>query len=366
MRRGIGFIVLALAGLALAQPPASDPYTITCTLERGRLFAPLTINDQGGLLAMVDAGLQAPVISTQTASSLRIEESATHRATLARFALTEKVTYSGEAAVSDLAVFGERLGTPFDAIAPLYQPGLEVSIDLARTQLAYRPLSEATLSARVGGTGPLTLRDGVAPVVQVLVAGKFLRDFVLDLGYPGVASFSEATLNALGLLATNPDAIRTHNADGDSAVQFRLPTSLRIGETELDQPICDMTPGADRLGLGALAFFRLTLNYEAGLARWESNAGPRVAPQPLIAYGLTLHRLRAGQWELAVTEDSPASEAGILPGAILAGIGDTPLRQTNHAATGRLLRAEEGNSIDLTIVQQGTPRDLSLTARRLL
>lgn len=367
-------LIFTLAAKTMAQDlapvpsgtPARDAYTVTCTLERGRIIAPLTVNAQEGLRALVDAGLQAPVLSTQTAASLHIETSAAHRATLERFAFTDKLEFRGDAAVADLATFTERLGAPLDAIAPLHQPGLEVTLDLAHAQILYRPLDDAKLSARAGGVEPLTLRDGVTPLVPVLIAGKYVREMLLDLSFGGVASFSEATLDALGLLGTNPDAIRTVNGEGGDAVQFRLPTSLRIGETDLEQPVCDMAPGPDRLGLGALAHFRLTLNYEAGLLRWESNAGPQIAAQPLIAYGLTLHRLRAGQWELAVTNDSPASEAGILPGATLAGIGNTPLRQTNHAATGRLLRADVGSTIDVTIVQQGTPLSLTLVARRLL
>lgn len=348
------------------QSVATAAYTVVCNLERGRPLAPITVGTREGLLALLDAGLQAPVISSQTSAALGFVPSAHQSITLDSLALAPKVEYRGPALLADLAPWTERLGTTIDAIVPLHQPGLEVTLDLAHAQIDYRPLAEALLTSRVDGTGPLVLRNGDTPTIQVLVDGKFMREMVLDLSFAGVASFSQATLEELGMLARNPDAIRTHNGDGGTVVQFRLPGALRLGNTDLDQPICDMAPGPDRLGLGALRHFRLTLNYEAGLARWDSPNGARIAPEALVAYGITLYRLRAGQWELAVTEDSPAAEAGIVPGATLAGIGDTPLRQTGHAATGRLLRATEGDVLDLTVIQQGTPLAVTLVARRLL
>ncbi len=365
MRRAMGALLGLILSLNVMAQASDKAYTLTCDPARGRLLVPVTINGTPGFTALLDAGLLAPVVSHQALATLRIAGDATGSVALTGFELSAKVRHEGNAAAGDLAALSETLGTTIDAIAPLHQPGLEVTVDVAQGRVTYRPLNEALLGATGDGTVPLRLREGGVPVVQVLIDGKHQRELALDLAYPGVACLSEETLMAIGLLQKDPPALRTLNADGRATVQFRLPT-LRVGNTEIEAPIGEMAPGADRLGLGALQHFEVTLNYEAGLIRWRANAGPTVPAQPLVGYGLALARLRAGQWELGVAEGSPAAEAGILPGAILAGIGNTPLRKTDHATTGRLLRAVPGQELLLTVVQAGSPLELLLTARELL
>lgn len=365
MRRAIPWMLLALlAGGAVAE--AADPaYTVTCDLARGRLVAPVSINGAPGYSALVDAGLMAPVISNQAVAALGMVADADGSVALTGFDLSPRLGFEGRAATGDFAAITEALGQNVDAIAPLHQPGLEVTLDLGQGRVVYRPLDKALLGNTGDGTLPLRLQEGTVPIVQVLIDGKYQRELLLDLAYPGTVSLSEETLQAMGLLAANPAALHTVNADGRSSVQFRLP-DIRIGTTTMTSPIGEMAPGPERIGLGALQYFEVTLNYEAGLIRCVSNAGAVIPAQGQVGYGLSLARLRAGQWELAVAEDSPASEAGIVPGAILAGIGNSPLRKTDHATTGRLLRAVPGAEIVVTVVQGGTPQAYTLVARPLL
>jgi hypothetical protein len=364
VRRLVLCVTACLSCLTVPAEEKTNPYVVQCDIERGRLIAPAALNGRSGFSALIDAGLQAPVVSQQALAALGLAVDG-GQAALRSLRLSSKIAHEGDAATADLAALSERIGKTVDVIAPLYQPGLELTLEAGQGRITYRPMAEAQLGAKGGGVSPMRLRDGAAPVVQALIDDKHLRDLEIDLNYPGVVALSPETVAAMGLFDKDPPALRTVNGAGQTSVQFRL-HALRLGTASLDAPICEMAPGRDRLGLGALQHFQLTLNFEAGLAHWASNAGARISRQEISGYGITLDRLRAGQWELAVAEGSPAAEAGILPGAVLAGIGAVPLRQTSHAAVGRLLRASEGQELTLTIIQDGAPQDVTLTARGLL
>lgn len=357
----------ALLPLLVFASAWGEPQVVTCELTRGRLVAQVEIGGRGGFAALLDAGIMAPVVSHDVLAATGADQDAQGAAAVGAVVLAPRLRMEEvTAAVGDLSGLGEVLGTRVDALLPLHQPALEVTLEAAQARVTYRPLDEAELGAPGGGTQPMRLGDGTVPLVQVLLDGKYQREVALDLAFPGVALFTEATLNDLGLLAKDPPALRTRNGDGQASVQFRL-SRLRLGTTDLESPICEMGPGPDRLGLGALQHFALTLNFEAGLVRWTSIAGPSVPPAPLIGHGLALHRLRGGQWELAVAEGSPASEAGIQPGALLAGVGGTPLRGAGHATAGRLLFPRpDGAPTAVTVIQSGAPLEAVLASRELL
>ena len=362
------YVVAVVACLSAPQAraeAASAEQVLSCDLARGRLVHAASLGGRSGFVAVLDAGLAVPVVSHQALSVLGIVADAAGAAALGGFELAPGLRHEGRAAAGDLAALSEAIGQNVDAIAPLYQPGLEVTLDAAQGRVAYRPMALALLGATGDGVLPLRLRDGVVPVVQVLLAGRFQRELELDLGYPGFAAFSQGTLQSLGTLANDPPALRTLGPGAKASVQFRLPV-LQVGGTTFEGAIGEMAEGADRLGLEALRHFELTLNYEAGLVRFRANAGSVIPAVALVGYGLTLARFHAGQWELGVAEGSPAAEAGIAPGDVLAEVGGVPVRSTDAATVGRLLRAVEGQEAQIGIIHAGAPHTLTLVARALL
>jgi len=358
-------VPLALLLLCPATRAADPPeHTVQCRIERGRLVAPVRLNGRGPYDFLVDAGLQAPVISPRTALDIGAATSGT--AELQSLVLAEGLTHSASAAVVDLAEVQARVGTSIEGILPLYQAGLEVTLDLASVRLQYRPLGAALLGAKSGATVALKLRDGVVPRLPVLIEGKHQREVTLDLSFPDALGLTEPTLRDLGLIDRDMRAIRTFNAEGAALAQFRV-RALQLGTLDLQAPLCAMVGDQDRIGLAALRHARLTLNFEAGLARWDAAGPPRVQAPPLVGYGLVLDQIEGGQWRLGVMEDSPAARAGIQPGALLAGINNMALRNTTYAAAGRLLRAEvPGDLIDITVIQLGAPLSATLEAETLL
>lgn len=345
-------------------PFARGEETLKCQNERGRLLVPISIGDRVGYTALLDAGLQAPIVSTTAAAALGLQ--ADEKGELkTSIVLSPTLRFDDRAAIGDLAFISELLGRTVDALVPLQQAGLELTLDVAAGTVAYRPLGSALLGNKAGGISSLRLRDSAAPMVQVLINGKFQREMELDLTFPGVASLSEDTLQALGLFDKNPPALLTRANDGRTTTQFRV-DALRLGQTDLESPVCELDAVRDRLGLGALQHFRLTMNYEAGLVRWEALRSGPIPIQPLIGYGLVLDRMRAGQWTLGVADGTPAAEAGVRSGALLMGIAGARLRDTGHATVGRMLRAVEGSTLTFTLQQDGITRDVLLTARPLL
>lgn len=355
-------IILVLLLLLPASAFAEE--TLRCQNERGRLLISVNIGNHAGYTALLDAGIQVPIVSTTAAAALGLQ--ADEKGELkTSIALSPTLRFDARAAIGDLAFLSEQLGRTVDALVPLQQAGLELTLDVAAGTVGYRPLGSALLGNKVGGISTLRLRDSAAPLVQVLLNGKFQREMELDLSFPGVASLSEDTVQTLGLFGKNPPVLLTRASDGRTTTQFRI-EGIRLGQTDLESPICELDPVRDRLGLAALQHFRVTMNYEAGLVRWDALRSGPVPMQPLIGYGLVLDRMRAGQWTLGVADDSPAAEAGARPGVVLVGIDSARLRDTGHATVGRMLRAVEGSTLTFTLQQDGVTRDILLTARPLL
>jgi len=65
-------------------------------------------------------------------------------------------------------------------------------------------------------------------------------------------------------------------------------------------------------------------------------------------------------------EGTPASEAGLLPGDVVASIDGTPVVTLDLVAMREMLRHEAGTRLVLSIVRDGVPLDVTLVLRELL
>ncbi len=67
----------------------------------------------------------------------------------------------------------------------------------------------------------------------------------------------------------------------------------------------------------------------------------------------------------AITEDSPAQEAGLLPGDLLTAVDGTDVQGMDLSSTVALIKGEEGTTVHLTILREGESLEFDVQRRRL-
>lgn len=371
LRSAVAVCLCLLAGAASAQPAAEEEPAIACGVARDRLLVPAQINGTGPYWFVLDLGLRRPVLHGGVANALGLTPLAYGDgvdevcAEVAAFSAGGRPAQPETFAVADLAPLGSRLGTPLAGLLPGHQPGFELTVDFTRATVTWRPLHEARLAGPDLDTTTLKVDEDGMPSIEVAMNGTKGTWCALDLNLDASLRASEDLLESLGALESSSKRLRVLRPGGGPVVQCRV-DQLSAGGGTVANTLCDVRGGPPRLGVGFLRHFRVTLNYEYGLARIEGRGATAYDEAPLVDCGILPHRRVGAYWQLAVAENSPSYHAGIRPGDLLLAINDLPLANASHADLLRLFLAREGDRANLLIQQKGTRRAVTVTAAPLL
>ncbi len=152
---------------------------------------------------------------------------------------------------------------------------------------------------------------------------------------------------------------------------------FQIGPYQVQQPLAAFVqgklPGADdaqvagEIGGGMLRRFTLTLDYARQVAIFDSNSEIRTDDHEdmsgisVAAGGPDLKRFEVVQ----VRPGSPAADAGVQKGDVIAGVDDEAAADITLAALRNLFR-QVGHKYKLLIERNGKAQTIGVTMRRLL
>ena len=332
---------------------------MSCEEARGRLLVPVLVDGSGPYPFLLDTCLRMPIIERDLAAKLYAGDLPVN-GTVIHLGQLQFGGFNADALDAILAGLGElsaRLGRELGGILPAHQPGCEVSLDFVAKQARWRPMEKAILQTAQRDTVAMTLDAAGAPVVEAALGGSFMRRLRVDSASGGGLALTARTIAETGIAVGDAPAMVVPLSDGVVLRQCRV-SAIRIADTPLERPLCLVLDNGetDRLGVEVLRRFRVTLNYEAGLARFEVLAkGDDGGTGPLVTYGLVLQFLRGGLWEVAVAENSPAYQAGLRTGDALLEINGASVADARAESIEEMLRPDTGYSVTLTC-QRGDAR----------
>ncbi len=370
-------LTLLLAGFLIpaASLPAAE-FEVRCAEARGRLLVPVRINDTGPHPFLLDAGIQCPVIHGETARSLSLPAGENQGDPVARSipsVRAESFAFAGippervELVVADLMLLAERLGAAVAGLLPLHQPGFEVTVQLRTATVTWRPLAEAVLQTPEFPTMAMVLDETHAPAAEFRISHTQTQRLQIDFAYAGTVALSRASIGALGTPLEDARRLQTVLDGSTTQIQVRLDALETAGFTLL-RPVCTLLEAGEpeRVGLGFLEYFRITLNFEHGLIRFDSLGPSKITDIPITGYGLALYRRLGDYWQVRVAGNSPADYAGIRAGDLLTAINGISTAGVPYHTLARALSAPPGTQAALTLLRDNQPLTVTLTAVPLL
>ena len=369
-------LLTALTLLAVAEASAADSGTARAILARGRLLAPVQLNGSVPCLMMLDLAARHPVLDPRVAAALRLaptgdrvtgvdplERPIESYTVSVELQPAPGVHHTDAALTLDLSALSAWLGTEVGGILPAHLPGYEVTLDFARPTVSWRPLPDAWLQSAGDDILNMTVSASGAPVVQALLDQQHLQPLQLDLACSTSLALPPKLVEQLRLPEDTP-----RMGFQETATQMLRLGRVTLGGTELAGPVCTLlpedTPG--RVGLPLLSRFRVTLNYEYGLCRFEPLEGNRMREPAVTGFGMTLHRIEQGYWRVRVAEHSPAARAGIRTGDYLLGAGGRPAGGLTYSAAVAFVGGAEGESRVFSMGRNAAGYQVELTSERLL
>jgi hypothetical protein len=159
---------------------------------------------------------------------------------------------------------------------------------------------------------------------------------------------------------------------GSETIQgFRI-SSVTLGDFTVPGGLCSSFLGGDIfssydgiVGNGILSRFVLRLDYDGGeVTLRPSSLFEDGLPETMTGLGLEIHegRLRAR----TVIPDSPAAEAGILPGDVLLEVEGEPVTAMHLAVMDTIFPDMEGSSVEILLERDGAETESHLVTRRLV
>lgn len=370
MRRAFTLSLLLLA--ALRATAAEEIYTAECEIVRGRLIVPVMIENTGPYPFLVDAGLRQPVLTPEAVEYFGIatgslpEYPGVEVVEFEAFAPATLPAQPVTAIVSTVADLSNRLAYRVAGLLPLHQPGFEIMLELHAGKITWRALADAALDKDTSRAVPLRIAENGQPQVQALLNGEFLAPVQIDLNFGETLVLPPELVAEVA--ATDTPRLRTRLDGGGAAEQLRL-QEIKIGQATLRNPVCTIGRAGQpaRIGLGMLRHFLTTFNLEYGRLEMTTEAADDPEDPPLAGFGLALSRQNDDNyWGLHIAEDSPAAEAGLLPGDLLVGIAGQSLEAVGYEGVMRLLKADAGDGISVRVRRGTDLRTLELVARTLL
>ena len=374
----------------LAGSAAAAATGVGFTFLGEKILVPVAINGVGPYPFVLDVCAPGTVIDSDVAGFVKLPEVRGVRATRPTTSGKEIAGTGAEVAtlecgkavgrnlavtVLDLRTFKRRLGTPVAGILTGREFGGHVRIDFAAGVVDFST-PETAMAATDPGVVPFELADACRPVVSGMLDGQHVVPFAIDTTLAATISAPEAMLRDLGLIS---DSTRRLELDAPpigqghpGQTQVRL-ESVRVGAAEIRDPICSLgvggqlaRPGA-RLGTGFLRRFRVTLDFDAKLARFEPvDATQPLRDPPLRGYGVGLWRYDGAYWMIWVAQKSPAAKAGLVSGGILTAVDGKDLRGMGYDAVVALLQPHQDTKTTISVLQGDDTHTVELVPEDLL
>ena len=167
-------------------------------------------------------------------------------------------------------------------------------------------------------------RPDKAPVIPVLL-GTSSVDLLLDSGDDGALSLNPAACHPH--FAYGPvDGPTVGTLAGDRVMQVgRLSDDLRVGGVLVPGPVASTTHRQSSLGAALLKSFTVTFDPRNSRVCFERPARTPVATPPMRSTGLSFRKTPAYWKVIGVIPHSPAEEASIAPGDLVARINGEPV-----------------------------------------
>lgn len=209
--------------------------------------------------------------------------------------------------------------------------------------------------------------DDGAPRVQVLLGGAHLLRCIVDSVSPDLLTLPWAEFERMG--GAKPDGPSlTVRYDAERAVTYVRFAEARVGDIEVDGPVCALRDDVTepRLGLGFLARFRVTMNFEFGLIHFEGGNDRRFEAPPVTGLGIGLDRRVEGLWRIVVADPSPASAAGMQRGDVLISVDGVDAHTADAETLESKLNPPAGTVSEVVVERDGLPVTTDLTSVELL
>jgi len=275
--------------------------------------------------------------------------------------------------------FGARVGREYEGTIGNDLIG-EAVVELDYGRHTVRIYDPAPFQYRGGGkTFPLTMRDGMPAVkAKVTVGGHksgevlFIINTALDVPLVISDHFAQQH-HFFSHLKTVPVA-RGELGIGDNAVMARI-EDFQTGGYQILAPLAAFVQGkapglddpqvAGEIGGGMLRRFTVTLDYARQVAIFDSNSEIRTDDHEdmsgisVTAAGPDLKRFEV----VLVRPGSPAADAGVQKGDVVAGVDDEAAADMSLSALRGLFR-QVGHKYKLLIERNGTTKTVNVTMRR--
>lgn len=278
--------------------------------------------------------------------------------------------------------FGARVGRPYEGTIG-NDVFSEAVMELDYGRQTVRIYDPAPFQYKgVGKSVPLTMHNGMPAVkAKVTVTGHksgevlFIINTALDVPLLISDHFAQQHHFFSGHMKTVPIAPGELGIGGN-AVMARI-EDFQVGPYQVQQPLAAFVqgklPGADdaqvagEIGGGMLRRFTLTLDYARQVAIFDSNSEIRTDDHEdmsgisVAAGGSNLKRFEVVQ----VRPGSPAADAGVQKGDVIAGVDDEAAADMTLAALRNLFH-QVGHKYKLLIERNGKSQSIGVTMRRQL
>ncbi len=367
------------------------PWVLLCTLAfaageggvgfgmpRDMVAVPVTLNEVGPYPFVLDFGVARSVITRDVATYLKLPidpgGASQPLAAVRSFKAADLPAQEVACVVMDLSPFSRRLGTPVAGVLSGRDIAGEFTLDFGRDTVTGNAGEEGRAFKNPDDPRAVSIElpaEGL-PTVNVLLNGKHAEKMAIDPAFGGVMSAPEETLQPLGLIGDETPRLTVEGLADDAPkflgqTQVRL-KSMRVGNAELFDPLCQIAPASEpmRLGLGFLSHFRATFDFEKRLLRLDPIAKPPLHDPPIVGYGLAPAEFREGRWSVWVAKGSPAALAGMVSGDVLIEVGGEDASNLAYSALAARLAANEGAALGVTFAHGPDRHEVTLNAAKLL
>lgn len=308
---------------------AGEEADVPATFARGLILVDATLDGAAVGTFLLDTGSDVSVIDRSLEQRLQLPRESAAIARGAGGSVSTSIVKAKSLAIGpltasepsllvlDLSPFERVVGRPIAGIAGLdLLEGRTLQLDYAARRVrafapGVRPPTQAPWQR-------LERRESLLGL-SVQLGSQRAETLLLDTGMTGALALDDAIVRALG-----DDARRERDTEwrvsvgGGSEEQIASVRSVGVGGAELAAVDAVLARPAGRfagaVGAGLLRFFRVTLDLatdEISLERLPSAAAMEGAS------GLRYERARGGLRVVAVAGESPADEAGLLPGDLV-------------------------------------------------
>jgi predicted aspartyl protease len=272
---------------------------------------------------------------------------------------------------------GDVLGRPLDGILGYdFISRFVVTIDYSHQVVTLTEPGAWTAPAGARAV-PLELLQNV-PVVQASCDGRYAGRFVVDTGNNSTVLLHAPFVREHKLLerASRKIDMRSLGAGGQETHTMVRMDSLVIGGLTVPRPLVSLslastgmtgagTQLAGNIGGWILERFTVTFDYDGRKMYLEP--GPKLAePMSIGRIGWQVARIKGHLEVVAVSEGTPAAEAGVEAGDVLLKLGDEGLGDVDVPALRRLTDQDPGTRLRFEIRRDGQTRQVELTLRELL